>query len=120
MSIQEQTRLTDSQNNVENPSTEDTLLLISHTLMGIKYLLQSQGITDTAQRQRIAVDTMVALPANQTVNLAQVAGTAAVVNIGLATAGVQRVVVANDSQIDNTIALLRIAYNGLRSNLIFN
>jgi hypothetical protein len=90
-------------------------------LRRIVKLLESSGVTDTAQRQRISVDAIVALPANQSVNVSQIAATNTVVNIGLSSAGSQRVTVANDSQMDNVVAQMREAYNnGIRRNLVFS
>lgn len=118
MSTFEKTKLGDSQGNTINPASDEAIVLLRRMVK----LMESQGITDPAQRQRVVVDATAAfaLTANQTVNTAQIGGIAPLMNIGLSGTGSQRITIANDSQIDNTIAQMRMAYDTLRSRLTFN
>ncbi len=117
MSNFEQTNVADISGTQINPANDETIILLRRMVK----LLESQGITDTAQRQRVVVDSIVALPANQSVNTAQIGATTVATGTGVSSAGAQRVTISQDSQIDNTIAQMRMAYNtGIRSNLIFS
>jgi hypothetical protein len=100
-----------------NTASEESIILLRR----IVKLLESSGIVDTAQRQRVSVDAIVALPNNQSVNISQIATTTTAVNIGLSSAGAQRMTLSNDSQIDNVVAIMREAYNsGIRNRLTFS
>jgi hypothetical protein len=115
--VQEVTLVDSSGNASINGASDENLVLLRRIAKTLECLL----ITDNNQRQRVAIDTTVALPANQSVNVAQVAGTAQVVNIGVATAGSPRVTIAIDSLPDEKTAMMRDAYNnGIRRNLVFS
>ena len=111
-------------------ATDETLILLgtmittmndmSALLMRMLTQLDSLSVVDSAMRQRVSIDSTVALPADQTVNVNKITGTTTSVNVGLSDAGSQRVTISTNSQIDNTEALLNIAYdNRISQNLIF-
>lgn len=110
MSFFEQTKITDSSGNLVNPVQDETILLLRRMVK----LLESNATVDVANRQRISLD---AAPATVTVSVSNTPSTT--VSSGTITVGG---ITANGG-VDpryQFVDTARIAYLGIRNNLLFS
>jgi hypothetical protein len=120
MAYLEQTQLTDEKDVIVNPASEESTILLRR----ITKLLESLATVDTAQRQRVVVDTGISIAAGQTLGtvstvtgVTTVSTVSAVTSVGTITNLTQ--LAGWNQQIFSDPA--RTAYNnGIRSQLTFS
>ena len=108
MAYLEQTQITDERDNLVNPASEESVVLLRR----IAKLLESQAAVDPQQRQRVVVDAGITIAAAQTLTTVTTVGTVTSITNLAAVNGWNQQMFSDPA---------RTSYNtGIRSQLTFS